>query len=215
MTNNLLRTEFISGDYDRLYRKHSGRFLWGERPGRILPSFSCLLGRPSSVLDLGCGDGKNALYLASRGHRVDGLDKSEVAIDAYRNRMRQAKVANAVAEIMDVHNYLPNRYYEGLVSYGLFHCLDPSVRLSYHRRCFGALQEGGWIAFCSLTDDLPLPDNHMTPGVTLASNLEIDQLFEDFKVVLDYASTLYENHLPEVGWHHHSVRWIIARKNSL
>src|SRR3954469_20585093 len=34
-----------------------------------------------SVLDVGCGTGENALYLASRGHEVWGLDFVPVAIE--------------------------------------------------------------------------------------------------------------------------------------
>ena len=34
-----------------------------------------------SVLDAGCGTGENALYLASRGHEVWGLDFIPVAIE--------------------------------------------------------------------------------------------------------------------------------------
>ena len=35
---------------------------------------------PRRVLDLGCGQGRNALWLASQGHEVTGLDLSPVAI---------------------------------------------------------------------------------------------------------------------------------------
>ena len=33
-----------------------------------------------SILDCGCGTGENALYLASRGHKVLGIDASPNAI---------------------------------------------------------------------------------------------------------------------------------------
>ena len=41
-----------------------------------------------SVLDAGCGTGENALYLASRGHEVWGLDFIPVAIEGAKRRRR-------------------------------------------------------------------------------------------------------------------------------
>ena len=39
-----------------------------------------------SVLDVGCGTGENALYLAARGHAVFGVDGSETAIQRAREK---------------------------------------------------------------------------------------------------------------------------------
>ena len=41
-----------------------------------------------SVLDAGCGTGENAMFLASRGHEVWGLDFVPVAIERARPRPR-------------------------------------------------------------------------------------------------------------------------------
>ncbi len=42
-----------------------------------------------SVLDAGCGTGENALYLASRGHEVWGIDFVPVAIERAREKAKQ------------------------------------------------------------------------------------------------------------------------------
>ncbi len=42
------------------------------------------------VLDLGCGEGKNALYFAERGAEVVGIDISRVAIESARQSAREA-----------------------------------------------------------------------------------------------------------------------------
>src|SRR5262245_49903922 len=39
------------------------------------------LGRPGRLLDLPCGEGRHALELARRGHRVTGVDLSPYAVE--------------------------------------------------------------------------------------------------------------------------------------
>jgi SAM-dependent methyltransferase len=65
--------------------------LWGAEPNQFLAEIAIVL-EPGTALDLGCGQGRNSFWLASRGFTVTGLDLSPVAIE-------QAK---AVAEELDV-----------------------------------------------------------------------------------------------------------------
>jgi SAM-dependent methyltransferase len=46
---------------------------------------------PGRALDLGCGPGRNALYLASHGFEVDAVDLSPVAIAWARERAQEAR----------------------------------------------------------------------------------------------------------------------------
>ncbi|MFD8638454.1 class I SAM-dependent methyltransferase, partial [Streptomyces sp. NPDC059656] len=48
---------------------------------------------PGRALDLGCGPGRNALYLASRGFEVDAVDLSPTAVAWAEERAREAGAA--------------------------------------------------------------------------------------------------------------------------
>ncbi|MBI4361802.1 MAG: methyltransferase domain-containing protein, partial [Euryarchaeota archaeon] len=50
----------------------------------------------SRVVDLGCGSGRNALFLARRGHRVVGVDYVEEALRAARGEARRRRVDRRV-----------------------------------------------------------------------------------------------------------------------
>lgn len=54
--------------------------LWGAEPNQYLAEIAQTLD-PGTALDLGCGQGRNSLWLASRGFEVTGLDLSPVAIE--------------------------------------------------------------------------------------------------------------------------------------
>jgi len=54
--------------------------LWGAEPNQFLAEIAEVL-EPGTALDLGCGQGRNSLWLASRGFEVTGLDLSSVAIE--------------------------------------------------------------------------------------------------------------------------------------
>lgn len=83
------------------------------------------------VLDIGCGPGDNAIFLASRGHRVTGADGSETAIGQARGRARAQGVAVefTVADATSLQN-LQQRY-DTVLDSALYHCLPEESRTDY------------------------------------------------------------------------------------
>ena len=60
--------------------KYAGsEFLWKEEPNRFLVSELEGLA-PGRALDLACGEGRNAVWLAQQGWRVTGVDFSQVGL---------------------------------------------------------------------------------------------------------------------------------------
>ena len=57
--------------------------LWGAEPNQFLAEIADVM-EPGTALDLGCGQGRNSFWLASRGFTVTGLDLSPVAIEQAR-----------------------------------------------------------------------------------------------------------------------------------
>jgi SAM-dependent methyltransferase len=70
----------VPRDWDEHYRDPANR---DREPSRLLVQAAELL-PAGRALDLACGTGRNALYLASLGWRVTAVDASAVAIAALR-----------------------------------------------------------------------------------------------------------------------------------
>ncbi len=64
--------------WDERYR--GSELLWTAEPNRFLVAETAEL-EPGRALDLACGEGRNAVWLASRGFAVTGVDFSEVALE--------------------------------------------------------------------------------------------------------------------------------------
>jgi cyclopropane fatty-acyl-phospholipid synthase-like methyltransferase len=100
---------------------------------------------PGSALDVGCGEGADAMWLAERGWTVLALDLSIVAIERCAGVARGA--GQAIADRIewrqaDILNWTPAEAGFDLVSSQFVH-LEASFRKAYFRRLAAAVAPGG------------------------------------------------------------------------
>jgi len=88
-----------------------------EEPCEWLVAHSALLAGGGRALDVACGDGRNALYLAQLGYMVDAIDVSDVAIDALRRTTEQRGLTmTIVPRVVDLEREpLPAGLYDVIV----------------------------------------------------------------------------------------------------
>ena len=125
-------------DWDRRYGAVEN--LWSARPNRFLVAEVEELA-PGRALDLACGEGQNAIWLAALGWRVEGVDYSPVAIAKARARAERDGVA-AVFREADLVEYEPERETYDLVLLLYLHLPAEEHRLVL-RRAAGAVAPGG------------------------------------------------------------------------
>jgi SAM-dependent methyltransferase len=77
-----------AADWDARYRERDGA-MWSGRPnGRLVAEVAALA--PGRALEIGCGEGADAIWLAERGWAVTAIDVSEIAICRAREASRAA-----------------------------------------------------------------------------------------------------------------------------
>jgi SAM-dependent methyltransferase len=124
-------------------RYAGSELVWSATPNRFVVEQLAGL-PPGRALDLACGEGRNALWLADRGWMVDALDFSSVALDKGRALVRQHPRA-AELRVRWVHgdaltHTLTGPYDLVLLAYLQ---LPPEQRRTAVRRSFLALAPGG------------------------------------------------------------------------
>ncbi|MFC1439926.1 class I SAM-dependent methyltransferase [Streptacidiphilus sp. N1-10] len=120
---------------------------------------------PGRALDLGCGPGRNALYLASQGFQVDAVDLSPAAIAWAEDRSRDSAAATAVrfrcGDALTLTTTELTGPYDLICDSGCFHHLPPHRRISYLDLLDRVLAPGGYLAltcFASGAMGSELPD---------------------------------------------------------
>ena len=132
----------------------------GEPPwdiGRPQPAFKRLAEQGAiagSVIDVGCGTGENALYLAGLGLDVTGLDAAPTAIA----RAREKAIARGLAATFIVGDALDlaavGSSFDVAVDSGLFHVFSDADRLRYERGLREVLRPGGRYFVLCFSDEI-------------------------------------------------------------
>jgi SAM-dependent methyltransferase len=128
--------------WDARYR--SAATIWSGNPNpQLVAQVAGLL--PGTALDVGCGEGADAIWLAEQGWQVTGVDVSTVALD--RAAERAANAGAAVAgritwQQVDILSWDPAPRQFDLVTAQFMH-LPRLPREAIHRRLAAGVRPGG------------------------------------------------------------------------
>lgn len=93
-----------SGEWDARYAESDG-LVWTSEPNRFVVEELAAL-TPGRALDLAAGEGRNAVWLASRGWQVTAVDFSTVAVQRGR-RLARDRGVSVEWQVLDLLAYEP------------------------------------------------------------------------------------------------------------
>ena len=115
--------------------------VWSAVPNRFLVAEVETM-PPGRALDLACGEGRNAVWLAERGWDVTGVDFSNVGLGKAR-RLAEARGVSAQWELADVTAYAPTPESFDLVIVMYLHLPEAARRVAFRHAAAAAVATGG------------------------------------------------------------------------
>ena len=98
-----------------------------------------------NACEFGCGEGRNAIYLAKNDIYTEAYDLSEIAIENARKNARESNVERVVFKAENIFELdLRNKRFDLVIDSGIFHHLTPHRRLQYRDIVSNILTENGY-----------------------------------------------------------------------
>ena len=147
---------------------------------------------PGTVIDLGSGDGRNALYLAKQGFEVLAVDNAPTGIEHLQRYAEEAGVQDSVTGVVaDIAEFVPEGEYDNMLSTFTLHFLTDAD----FARVIAMMQQYTRSGGVNLVQDFLKGDSPHDPADMQhwLDSGELSQLYEAAGwTVLDYGETQHE-----------------------
>ncbi|WP_438295751.1 class I SAM-dependent methyltransferase [Streptomyces sp. HUAS TT7] len=134
---------------------------------------------PGDALDLGCGNGGDALWLARQGWHVTAVDISAVAVERLAGLARSGGPGDRVVAVQhDLHDSFPEGEFDLICAHYLHTPFDLD-RPTVLRRAAHALRAGGHLLVVDHGSTAPWswnqdPDAHYPTPAEVATGIDLD-----------------------------------------
>ena len=130
--------------WDQKYSNSS--YVFGKTPAKFLAANYHYIAAGAHVLDMGMGEGRNAVFLAQKGYKVTGIDISSVAVRKARALSRElgVRIDTVVASMLDYK--IPDATYDAIICFYY-------VERALHDKMLKWLKPGGVLIYEAHTDN--------------------------------------------------------------
>jgi len=212
--DKLLGYAAFAGDlsyYEDDYKKDE--YFWGVQPSgmclkvlEIMPPT-----RPLKLLDIGCGEGKDAVFFARCGYDVSAFDISKAGLEKTKRLAEQARVHVRTFQA-DLQDYRLDEPYDVLYSSGVLHYIKPELRSEIMQNYKAHVSENGLVAFHAFVQKPFIPPAPDDSFHHLWKSGQLLTCFHDWYV--EHCAEYVFNCNSSGIAHKHASNWIIARNGA-
>jgi SAM-dependent methyltransferase len=200
------------GGYDSGYE--ACPCFWGSEPSSLVRRLVEHVGSVSGsrVLDVGCGEGKNAAFLALRGAQVLAVDVSSAGLENGRNTWRDVSGITWLQADITALSFPPQEF-DIVVIYGLCHCLDSKETIkTILTKLMESTSNGGYNVVCTFHDRYQELDAHPDLDPCLLPHSFYTDCYSSWDILVSSDADLVETHPHNRLLHTHAMTRILARK---
>ena len=204
--------------YQKEYENSS--LFWKPEPAKYVRELAKLYNEDLSgmtVLDLGAGEGKNAVYLANLGARVTAIDLSEIALGRFRMQPNYKKCKdNLTIYPMNILSFeFENSAWDIIIAYGILHCLDTLSEVeNIISKIKSSVKLNGVFIGVTFTNEIPAPEvQEYLNEKSFVARGYMESMFDDWNILSFEYDIIEETHSTSQTSHHHSLVRIMARNN--
>lgn len=184
---------------------------FGTEPNQSVKEYEYLFDKKWNILEIGCGEGKNPIYLASRGFsNINAFDLSENGIEKLsRTASKNGLLINAW--VQDLRKFSFEKQYDLIISFGTLHFVEKKDWKSLLLRAKENTSIGGIHIIQIFTDSVPASPDIAPFAVGLAKDKELANLYDGWGI-LEFKSYIFEDEHPGAPKHLHAANRIVAQR---
>jgi tellurite methyltransferase len=194
--------------WETAYRGDAAAF--GRGPTKDIEEFYPNLKERSEILDVGCGEGRNAIFLAKLGHTVDAFDLSEAGV-VKATRIAESNQVEVNFFVCDLGAFEFEKDYDAVLSHGVLHLPEKAERDAFIEKAKACTRPGGYNIIGVFTDRLPATPDNAPFTKSLFKVGELPGKYGDWEILRHFEGTFSDEH-PGGARHEHAYERIVARK---
>lgn len=190
--------------------KDMGVSTFSNGPTKDVKEYHGLFKTSSQILDVGCGEGRNSIFLAGIGHIADAFDISQAGIEKARYKAKAARVSVNFS-VCDINEFKFDKQYDVVLSHGVLHLPPKSIRNEFIRLAQENTVVGGYHIIGIFTNKRPA-----APGLEefTQSLFDVGELPDKYIGwhIISHDEGMFRDQHPTGERHEHAYERIVARK---
>lgn len=214
----------MADSFNRVYGDADTPFYYGLNPSQKLVEFlNDSQPTDGEALDLGCGEGRNSLFLARYGYSVHAIDASSQGIQKLEKYARSQGFDTINYEVADVRTVqLKPNYYDAIIAVTILDHMREAEGQQVARAMIDALKPAGFLFVESFTIHDPAASTTRDENEVISETASfVQHFFEEGELATWFSALetiLYEEIMKYDDSHgephYHGVARLIARKRA-